>query len=67
MKVFVVLVSCYEPGIHYGSKVSQQGYKTLEEAQSFCRSRSAKDINSCRSGWIYWADATRYEIVEVTV
>lgn len=67
MKVFVVLVSCYEPGDRYGSKVSQQGYKTLEEAQSFCRSRSAKAISSRRNGFVFWADATRYEIVEVTV
>ena len=67
MKVYVVLVDCYEPGDRYGSKVSQQGYKTLEAAQSFCRSRTAKDITSCRNGFVFWADATRYEIVEVTV
>lgn len=67
MKVFVVLVDCYEPGDRYGSKVSQQGYRTLEEAQSFCRSRSATETTRCRNGFVFWADATRYEIVEVTV
>ena len=67
MKVFVILVDCYEPGDYHGSKVSQQGYKTFEEAQAFCRSRSAKDITNCRNGFVFWADGTRYEIVEVTV
>ena len=67
MKVFVVLVDDYSPGARDTSKVSQQGYKTFEEAQSFCRSRSAENVTSCCSGWVYWADATRYEIVEVTI
>lgn len=67
MKVYVVLVDDYSPEGHGTSKVSQQGYKTLEEAQSFCRSRSAKRVTIYCNGWLYWADATRYEIVEVTV
>lgn len=67
MKVYVVLVNDYSPGTYGTSKVSQQGYRTFEEAQSFCRSRSAESVTSCRNGWVYWADATRYEIVEVTV
>ena len=67
MKVYVVLVDDYSPEGHCTPKVSQQGYKTLEEAQSFCRSRSADSVTSFRNGWLYWADTTRYEIVEVTV
>lgn len=67
MKIHVVLVDDYSPGVHETSKVSQQGYKTFEEAQSFCRSRFAESMTSCCNGWVYWADATRYEIVEVTI
>lgn len=67
MKVYVVLVDDYSPEGHGTSKVSQQGYRTLEEAQSFCRSRSAEHVSSFRNGFLFWADATRYEIVEVTV
>ena len=67
MKVYVVLVDDYSPEGRGTSKVSQQGYRTLEEAQSFCRSRSAEHVSSFRTGFVFWADATRYEIVEVTV
>lgn len=67
MKIYVVLVDEYISGVNVTHKVSQQGYKTLEEAQSFCRSRFAERLTSCRSGWVYWADATRYEIVEVSI
>lgn len=67
MKIYVVLVEDYSSGNSGTSKVSQQGYKTFEEAQSFCSSRSAESVTSCRSGWVYWADDTRYEIVEVSI
>lgn len=67
MKIYVVLVEDYSPGAYNTSRVSQQGYRTFKEAQNFCRRRFAKRLTSCRSGWVYWADDTRYEIVEVTV
>lgn len=67
MKIYVVLVEDYSSEAYNTSRVSQQGYRTFEEAQSFCRSRFAKRLTSCRSGWVYWADATRYEIVEVSI
>lgn len=34
MKIYVVLVDEYISGVNVTHKVSQQGYKTLEEAQS---------------------------------
>lgn len=67
MKVYVVLVEDYSTESRGTSKVSQQGYSTFEEAQSFCLSRSAKSMTRCCNGWVYWADATRYEIMEVTI
>lgn len=67
MKVYVILVQSREPGNRCGAKVSQQGYKTLEEAQQFCISRSAESITSRRNGYVFQADGTRYEIVEVSI
>ena len=67
LKVYVILVHSYEPGDCNRSKVSQQGYKTFEEAQQFCMSRSAKRITSCCNGYVFWADGIRYEIVEVSI
>ena len=66
MKVYAVLVQNFGTGDAV-PKVSQTGYKTLEDAQAFCRSRAAEEITACRNGWVYWADCTRYEIVEVTI
>lgn len=68
MKVFVVL--CQNYGIADSrSKVSQQGYRTLAEAQQFVESQCEDGVRSrCNLGWVYWSeDCYRYEIVEVTV
>lgn len=66
MKLYVILVQSYAVG-GGAPKVSQEGYKSLEEAQMFCRSRSAESITMCQGGWVFWADDIRYEIVEVSV
>ena len=66
MRLYVILVQDYGPRSVL-PKVSQQGYRTLEEAQEFCRSRSAKQVTRCGNGYVYWCDEARYEIVEVTV
>ena len=62
MKVFVVMVT-HEASL---SRVSQEGYKTLDEAQSFIKGRSHKpeEITPFR-----WRDEryTEYEIFEVSV
>ena len=65
-RVYVILVQNYDAGDAV-PKVSQTGYKTLEDAQAFCRSRSAKSVTMCQGGWVFWADDIRYEIVEVSV
>ena len=63
MKVYVVL---YQDLWLKTCKVSQEGYKTLEEAQAFCESR----LGTCKkSDYVYdtGITSTSYTIVEVTI
>ena len=68
MKVYVVM--CESRGYYNPvAKVSQQGYKTLEEAQAFCRSRYSmfREIEEV-SPYIYKdGNDYTYTIVEVDI
>ena len=75
MKVCVIL---YQDLRLTTCKVSQKGYKTLFEAQGFCRARLGLDdlpdnpalySRGDDGGWVFGNSATKqqYTIVEVTV
>lgn len=47
------------------SKISQEGYRTLEDAQNWCKNeRNATTVND---GWTFESEDYRYVICEVTV
>ena len=78
MKVYVIL---YQDLQLNTCKVSQEGYKTLSEAQTFCKKRLGMDVNpenpaiqitSFDNQFVYrersnGATKEKYTIVEVTV
>lgn len=75
MKVYVVL---YQDFWLNTCKVSQEGYKTLSEAQTFCEKRLGMDVKPSKPAiyvegigtkFIYGNGVTKekYTIVEVTV
>lgn len=75
MKVYVIL---YQDLWLNTCKVSQEGYKTLSEAQTFCEKRLGMDVNpenpaifveGTGNKFIYSNAVTKdkYTIVEVTV
>ena len=75
MKVYVIL---YQDLWLQTCKVSQEGYKTLFEAQEFCRARLGVDdypdnlalySRGDDGGWVFGNSATKqqYTIVEVAV
>ena len=75
MKLYVVL---YEDLWLGTAKVSQEGYKTLKEAQQFCRQRVGLDTNPQNlavtvmgpgDDWVFIQGVTKqkYTIVEVSV
>ena len=74
MKVYVIL---YEDLWLNNCKVSQKGYKTLKEAQQFCRQRVGLDVNPNNPAvtvmgpgedyvFINGVTKQKYTIVEVT-
>lgn len=51
---------------HIWEKISQEGYKTLKEAQDFIKNRSDKPIKKC-GDFIYKSSETVYRIYEIQV
>lgn len=47
-------------------KISAQGYKTLEEAQNFCKSRS-DNPKMAGNGWCFISNETVYTITDIKV
>lgn len=47
-------------------KISSQGYKTLEEAQNFCKSRS-DNPEIVGNGWRFMSNETVYTITDIKV
>ena len=74
MKVYVIL---YQDLQLNTCKVSQEGYKTLSEAQTFCEKRLSMDVNPAHvvvsdNQFVYreysnGVTKEKYTIVEVTV
>ena len=57
MIVYVVLCN---------GKLSSEGYKTLKEAQKFCKSRGAKKQEN-GNGWLYVDNCHLYQITDVCI
>lgn len=63
MKVYVIEVVTL--GLTIKSKISQEGYKTLEEAQEWCRNR--KGIIKQTGKYVFCSETHEYIIHEVAL
>lgn len=48
-----------------GSKISQEGFKTLESAQTWCRNKPG--VTEYQNGWKFVSDDYKYRIHDILV
>lgn len=63
MRVYVIEVISYNP---YGTKISQEGFYTLEAAQDWCR-KKPEIKEELQNGWRFIGNDCEYWIHDVLV